>query len=184
MRTQEESPPPSLQGTHASSKGRTNPSEKQREGLKERSTPQAESTSEGEKRPTTTDEKTSRLPDTGTEDMWKTFKKLEETQPDLIDYTSLMADPVLNENEADDQKEHKVGSLGDLLLQLKWAKATRARPESSAQRPLEAAPEAQPTDTQDNQFARLLPGLVLNKPPNRAPTNFSKMSSNPSSKKA
>ncbi|RCN26820.1 hypothetical protein ANCCAN_27452 [Ancylostoma caninum] len=184
MRTQEESPPLSLQGTPASSKGRTNPSEEQREGLKERSTPQAESTSEGEKRPSATDEKTSRLPDTGAEDMWKTFKKLEETQPDLVDYTSLMADPVLNENEADDQKEHKVGSLGDLLLQLKWAKAARARPESSAQRPLEAAPEAQPTDTQDNQFARLLPGLVLNKPPNRAPTNFSKMSSNPSSKKA
>ncbi|KAL6731858.1 hypothetical protein Aduo_002680 [Ancylostoma duodenale] len=183
-KTQEESPPPNLQGTPASSKGRTNPSDKLRQALKESSTPQAESASEGEKRPTSTDLKASRLPDAGADDMWKTFKKLEETQPDLIDYTSLMADPVLDENEADDQKEHKVGSLGDLLLQLKWAKAARAKAETSAKRPLEPEPEAQPTDAQDNQFARLLPEMVLNKPLNKAPTNLPKKSSNPSSKKA
>ncbi|EYC10311.1 hypothetical protein Y032_0056g2673 [Ancylostoma ceylanicum] len=174
----------SVQGTPGSSKARTTPSEKQGKALKEASAPQAETPSEGEKKTTTTDPKTSRLAQAEAEDMWRTFKKLEETQPDLIDYTSLVADPVLDENEADEQKEHKAGSLGDLLLQLKWAKAARAQAETSPKRPVEAPPpEAQAADVLDNQFAELLPGLVPSKPPNKPPTNFARKSSNPSSKK-
>lgn len=96
-----------------------------------------------------------------------------------------MADPVADMMESDDQKEHKVGSLGDLLLQLKWAKAARAKVESSARRSSETLPEGQGANG-NNQFVRLLPGLVPSKPqvhtPNKTSSSSSKKSSNPSSK--
>ncbi|KAK6725880.1 hypothetical protein RB195_004293 [Necator americanus] len=63
-------------------------------------------------------------------DIWESFKKLEETQPDLVDYTSLMADPVVDMAEIE-KNPPEVGSLGDLLVQLNRAKAARIRNENN-----------------------------------------------------
>uniref|UniRef100_A0A7I5E5F5 Uncharacterized protein n=1 Tax=Haemonchus contortus TaxID=6289 RepID=A0A7I5E5F5_HAECO len=61
----------------------------------------------------------------GPQDEDELLKKLQETQPDLIEYTSIMG-PV---NLAEQQGSTKAGSLGDLLNQLSKFKSARERKE-------------------------------------------------------
>ncbi|KAK5973989.1 hypothetical protein GCK32_020430 [Trichostrongylus colubriformis] len=59
--------------------------------------------------------------------MWDVMKRLEETQPDLIDYTSIRAPPNVMEMMEQKHDAVKAGSLGDLLNQLVKAKKDREK---------------------------------------------------------
>lgn len=56
-------------------------------------------------------------------DDWAAYKHLEETQPDLIEYKSIMG-PV-NLEMLENRSDNKAGSLGDLLLKVNKAKADK-----------------------------------------------------------
>ncbi|KAK6011817.1 hypothetical protein OSTOST_23085 [Ostertagia ostertagi] len=56
--------------------------------------------------------------------MWEAFQKLEETQPDLIEYKSIMS-PVAVNMLQQKQDSAKAGSLGDLINQLIKVKSAK-----------------------------------------------------------
>ncbi|KAK6057610.1 hypothetical protein COOONC_04875 [Cooperia oncophora] len=64
------------------------------------------------------------------EDMWDLFKELQETQPDLIEYSSIIA-PVTFDMMAQKGGDLKAGSLGDLLSQVNKAKSARKEREKN-----------------------------------------------------